>query len=156
MIEEHGVVVAVDPHGIWLETTRKTACQGCNARKGCGQYLGESLSRSGRRRHVIRLEPYHALSLGDRVVIGIGAGTLLRASLLMYLLPLLFLMVSLWLASFLALSDSLSLLAAAGGLFSGLILVRHLSGQVQGAGDIRVLEVMPAQQAGDVAAIRWC
>lgn len=156
MIEENGVVVAVDPHGVSLKTTRKTACQGCNARKGCGQYLGESLSRSGRRQHVIRLEPCHALSPGDRVVIGIGAGTLLRASLLMYLLPLLFLMASLWLASFLALSDSLSLLAAAGGLLSGLILVRHLSGRVQGACDIRVLEVMPAQQAGDGAAVRWC
>ncbi len=44
MIEEPGIVVAVDADGVWVATQRKTTCGSCSAKAACGQGLLNSLS----------------------------------------------------------------------------------------------------------------
>ncbi|WP_263078785.1 SoxR reducing system RseC family protein [Endozoicomonas sp. Mp262] len=142
MIEEHAEVVAVNDQWAWLETARKSACDGCNAKSGCGKHLAEKFQRRSNK-HYLRIDNDRTLSEGDRVIIGISEGALLEASVLVYFVPLLFLMAAIWLASFMGLSDSFTLLTGASGLFVGFVLVRLLSRRTSDLCHIKVLGIIP-------------
>ncbi len=87
MIEESARVVAVEDGFALLETERKSACQSCAARKGCG--TGALAKVVGRRFNRVRaLNPIGA-RVGDCVVVGIAEEALVRGSLVLYLVPLL-------------------------------------------------------------------
>lgn len=95
MVEECGRVVAVEPAGVWVSTLSRTGCGRCDEPGGCGR---QSIFRLfGQRRHHVlaRLVAGETdaaamtLAPGDPVSVGIPEGLLLRASLVLYLLPLL-------------------------------------------------------------------
>jgi len=86
VIEEQGRVVAVSSDEAWVQTIRQSACHSCAARKGCGQRL---LSQRHGQAFQIRVANSIGAQVGDDVVVGIPETSLLKASLMLYLAPLL-------------------------------------------------------------------
>ncbi|MFE8072611.1 SoxR reducing system RseC family protein [Marinobacteraceae bacterium S3BR75-40.1] len=130
MIEEQGRVVAESGDSIWVQTVRQSTCQSCSARKGCGQKLIAEMSK-GKANQVQVLNTLGART-GDEVIIGIDEAILLRASLLVYLLPLLAMIVAAVVAdSILHWPDVGVGLCGLSGLGLGFLLVRRFqNGQV--------------------------
>ncbi|MFV0276418.1 MAG: SoxR reducing system RseC family protein [Parahaliea sp.] len=91
MLIESGVVVAVDVAAVWVETLRRGTCGDCAARKGCGHALLNRIG--GGHGHYIRALPGAVAPadcrVGDTVEIALPEAVLLRASLIVYLVPLL-------------------------------------------------------------------
>lgn len=119
MLEAEGVIVKIGQDGVFVETSRASACGSCSSKEGCGtstlsQLLG-SKSSSFR-----VLNPIGA-ALGERVVIGLEESALLKSSLLVYLVPLAFLMAGAILGGWLA-PVHLKDVYAVGGLLIGLVL----------------------------------
>lgn len=124
MIEEQATVVKVEADGgVWVETGRKTACNRCSLRSGCGQQLVEQY-RERQGRVVVKARCHHSVAVGDRVVVGVAEGHLLKASMQVYLIPLTGLMSMLAIAFYFQINDFLTLLLCVAGLFLGLTLVR--------------------------------
>ena len=85
MIEERAIVVKIEGHQVWVERRGAAACGGCSQNASCsttllGGLIGKKAVAADSR---IELEP------GDEVLVGIEESLLLRASLCLYLLPLL-------------------------------------------------------------------
>lgn len=126
MLEEVGHVVAVDARGIWIESDRTGACQACSASKGCGQRaLAEFASRRTERLCIDNPLGITAL-VGDRVTVGIAQGSFLRASLLLYTLPLLLLFLGGYLGSMYGSTELPAILGSLAGLALGLLFARYL------------------------------
>jgi sigma-E factor negative regulatory protein RseC len=91
MIEESATVVDIDSHGVWVETIKRSACESCSASNGCGQKL--LVSRSSNKRFLVNVSNPKNITVEkkDTVLIGIEEGAFLKATLLVYLLPLVFL-----------------------------------------------------------------
>jgi len=92
MIEESAKIVGVIEDFAWVETQRKSTCGSCQVNKGCGtSLLSNVLGQKRTRLKVRNPEGYQA---GDQVVLGLEEGALVKGSLLLYSLPLLFMFVS--------------------------------------------------------------
>ncbi|MCY1286108.1 Protein RseC [compost metagenome] len=126
MIEEAGRVVAVESGAVWVETLRKNTCSGCAANAGCGQGLMDKLGIGSRRGYVRALCDLR-LAVGDGVVIGVREDLLVRAALLVYLLPLLAFFVFAVVADRLALAEPLIILSGLGGFVLAGFAVRWRS-----------------------------
>ncbi|MGM0570410.1 SoxR reducing system RseC family protein [Marinobacter sp.] len=119
MIHETGTVISVSGDDAWVQTVRESACQSCKARHGCGQKalagLSSGQSRQIRVANTLRARP------GDQVTVAIEESALLKASLLVYAVPLLLMVVATALAGVLLPGNDLAaMLCAAAGLASGL------------------------------------
>ncbi|WP_207062589.1 SoxR reducing system RseC family protein [Motiliproteus sp. SC1-56] len=89
MLEEKGRVLRLSREGVWVETVRQSSCVSCSARKGCGQRLLAELGQ-GQRFEVLAENPRNLnLSAGDGVVLGLAENSLLAASAMVYLVPIL-------------------------------------------------------------------
>ncbi len=148
MIEEQGTVVSVSGDSVWVETLRKTSCSGCKLKSGCGQHLAEKYQLKKNNAY-IKAECGLAVSEGDQVVVGIPEGALLRASALVYLLPLIFLMGTLWFSVFAQLSDVITMLVAGGGLLLGFLAVRLLSDRRSDLCRVKIIRIVPPLLADD-------
>ncbi len=136
MIEEQGRVVTVESEYVWVETTRRSSCSSCNARQGCGQHLSEKY-KSDAYFSYIKASSRWILKEGDHVVVGIPEGSLLKASFLIYLFPLILSMVGLWLSSLAGLSDLWLVLTSGLSLLCGFFVVR-MAGEKRSADICRV------------------
>lgn len=88
MIEEKAFVVETDSEYAWVETQRQTTCNSCGVKKACGtSVLQKVLGQKRTRLKVLNPNHYKA---GDAVVLGLQENALVKGSLLMYGLPLLF------------------------------------------------------------------
>lgn len=127
MIEEHGRVVDIDAEGVWVQVEKQSACASCSAQAGCGQRL--LAERGSGKQVVICISPSDTLAVqvDDQVVIGIEEGAFIKASLALYLLPLLLLIAGAAGAEGLALSEGYVVLTGVFGLVSGLALVRYIA-----------------------------
>ena len=94
MIEEHGVVVAIDESFVWVEANRESACGRCAAGKGCGNAVFQKLF--GNRRSVFPVKRSAAnaeksvpvsVSVGDEVVIGVKENAVVKNSFVVYAIP---------------------------------------------------------------------
>jgi len=123
MITETGKVVAVDGDRAWVQTIRTSACQSCSARAGCGQRALASVS--GGRANQVLVTNSSGARVGDEVLLGIDEQSLLRASLMVYGVPLL-LMVAFSIAGYqwFGGSDLSAIIGAVVGMASGFWLVR--------------------------------
>jgi sigma-E factor negative regulatory protein RseC len=126
MIEERARVVAVRPGFAWVESTRKSACGTCTASSGCGTAVVAKLF--GERVNRLQVADNIGVQVGDRVVIGIADGTLTRASLAAYVLPLLALMLAAFLAQSAGADEGGSALFGTLGLGVGLWVTGRLTG----------------------------
>lgn len=102
MIEEQVVVTSIDVNGVWVEGVQQSACGSCSAKAGCGKH---TMSQLGRKVSLwlpndddLGSESQQAchkntdLSIGQQVVVGLPEGTILRSTLALYGIPLIFLL----------------------------------------------------------------
>lgn len=127
MIEENGTVVEVNAEGIWVETIKSSACASCAARNGCGQKLLASAGDG--KRMVVNVSNPHQLHVDahDSVVIGVEEGAFLKATLYVYLVPLVALFLGALGAELLDLSEGYIILSALLALSAGLVGVKYCS-----------------------------
>jgi sigma-E factor negative regulatory protein RseC len=83
---ERGIVTRVTPTGAWVKTARTEACAHCEARGSCHTVA------EGEEMEVETLNPAGA-AVGDRVVLTFETGPFLKASFLLYVLPVLMMVV---------------------------------------------------------------
>ncbi len=132
MIEEKGTVVAVSDDKIWVQTIRQSTCGSCSARKGCGQ--GVLARMSDGRANQVRVHNTCGATVGDPVVLGIGESQLLRASLLVYALPLGALLTgSLTGAGLWPGQDLAAIIGGGLGLAAGFLALKLLTGKAEEA-----------------------
>jgi sigma-E factor negative regulatory protein RseC len=122
MLNEPARVVAISGDRIQLKTARKSTCNKCSLKGGCGQYLlapGEdtlwlpcAASQDGGQ-----------LMPGAEVVISMPEGTLTRLAALFYLLPLVALLLATLLASTFTSSELWLAASACAGLLAGFLLL---------------------------------
>jgi len=147
MVEEQGVVVAVEGNAAWVETQRKAVCDSCSVNKGCGTAVLSKALGNKRSRIKVLHDGDPPLRVGDDVVIGLQEQALLRGSLIVYGLPLLLMMAAALGADVLVrhglgvgAADPVDVTAGIGGFVAGLLWVRRFSRRI--AGDPRYQPVI--------------
>lgn len=125
MVEESGIVLSTHDGFAEVETVRTSSCTACQAKSACGHHAIAKVSSTNRMRMMVR--DTFASQVGQEVVVGIPEDTLLKASVWMYLVPLLGLVLG---ATFPSLFTDNSAIAAVGsiiGLATGLYFARQAS-----------------------------
>lgn len=113
MIEELAVVVKIENHQVWVESGANSACGGCLQKASCTtNALGSVLKKKS-----VPVDSDIQLKTGDQVMVAIDENLLLRASLLLYLLPLIALFTGAGLADWLA-TDNADLWIAGSAMLS--------------------------------------
>jgi sigma-E factor negative regulatory protein RseC len=126
MIEAGATVVGRGPGMVEVETVRRSACSGCASSVGCAPALLGGLFAPGVQRFTAE-DPVGA-AIGERVLIGIPDGLLVRASLAAYLLPLGALVVAAAIAQSQQVPEPLVAAAGIAGLGAGLWLIGRWTG----------------------------
>lgn len=126
MIEERGRVLSVEDDAVWVETLRRSACDSCQARNGCGQSVLQRLGLGARSGFIRVLNPQHEhpCRVGDEVLIGIPEHAVLQGSFMVYLVPLLMLFAGALLAQYLGAAEGIIILAGFSGMAVGFAAVR--------------------------------
>jgi len=144
MLEEHGIVVAVNDNLADVQTTRTSLCGQCSANQGCGT---ASLSQLfGQKKTVVTVVNHNGVNVGDQVVIGLDEQALLKSSVLLYLFPLLGLFAGAIGYHMLAIyapllrSELLTVLAGLIGFVAGLVWVKRVT--VKMSSDPRLIPVI--------------
>ena len=91
MIEEIAKVVRCEDDVAWLETQRQTSCGACSANKACGtsvlsKWIGNKTVQ------IKAINPVAAVE-GDMVLVGMKESALLKGSLAVYMIPLVFMLL---------------------------------------------------------------
>ena len=120
MATEEGVVTKIESATTaWVKTTKSGACKSCSARSSCHSLGGgeemevEAINKAG-------------AQIGQKVVLGFDTSPLLKATFLLYMLPILTMMIGAFIGQQLAPNlnlDTSFLSAVFGFLFFGLTLV---------------------------------
>ncbi len=92
MIEETATVIRTAKDVAWVQTRRKTACNGCSLNKGCGVSALDKLL--GDRNTTLKTIDPLSSRPGDEVVIGLEEKALLKGSVAVYIVPLLAMILS--------------------------------------------------------------
>lgn len=133
MIEETSRVIAVKEGQAFVSALRQSSCGHCSARSGCGTSV---LSRYvGRRSMEMWVDDPVGVAVNDEVVIQMHEAGLLKASFLLYLMPLLlfigFALVGEQLSQNLGLTtESLVIIFALLGLVSAYAWLRRFEKQI--------------------------
>lgn len=115
MLEQSAQVVEASPDGVWVEAVEPSGCGTCGGQGCSSRRIAELLQRRPRR---FRVDSEFPLVAGERVVIGIEEGIVLRAALRTYGLPLLLMLGGALVAQALWPGDG----AAVAGLLAGGVL----------------------------------
>jgi sigma-E factor negative regulatory protein RseC len=84
MLEELAIVVKIENDQVWVESRQNSVCGGCQQKASCTTgSLGSVLKKKS-----VPVDCDIQLKTGDKVMIAIDENLLLRASLLLYLVPL--------------------------------------------------------------------
>ncbi len=124
MVEESGHVVAVEGNYAWVSVERRTACESCSVKKGCGTSVLSKVV--GKKIATIKVDNVLNANVGDPVRIGIDDQAMIGGSALIYVLPLLIMFVFSILINILFRQESYTILAALAGLGFGFLLIKHL------------------------------
>lgn len=140
MIEAVGTVREVEGDLVLVEVQRRGACGGCESGGGCGtSVLARWFARGSA---AVRLRTTLPVGVGDAVVVGLDEGELLRASLLLYLVPVVVLVAGAAAGAALAGpggGDWPAVVGGLAGLAAGLALTRHRSARLSRDGDAGVV-----------------
>ncbi len=130
MIEERALVLGFEganAERVRVRTQRQSACNGCQLKNGCGQHALEKLG--GDKSLEFSVNNDVPCKTGDVVIVGIPEEGLLSAALMMYLFPLLCMLLSAsLLGEFFELSEAMSVVVGAIGLFAGFFIARRYAG----------------------------
>lgn len=122
MATEQGVVLRIDSEAAWVKTTRSSACQGCTARKSCH-------TQSGSQDMEVKALNIAGAREGDRIVLSFETRSLLKATFLIYVFPIIFLIAGAAIGQVLAPlmafnSSTLSVLLGFAFFFNALFIVK--------------------------------
>lgn len=120
MVESIGSVVELDGASATIEIPRRSACGHCQQGGSCASSVIGSMLKSNATRIQIRHHP--EIRLGQQIQLSISAATLLQATLVVYLLPLLLMISSAVLLDHLQMPNSVIVLATLSSLGLGLWL----------------------------------
>lgn len=125
MIHEQGRVVSVDAEGIWVETTKSSACASCAARNGCGQKLLNSAGAG--KAFVFQVTNPSQLQVNseDQVIVGIEESAFLKATLFVYLIPLLGLFIGAAIPALAGIAELYVIISAFLCMFLGFAVVKY-------------------------------
>ena len=101
MATEQGIVLRTDSEAAWVKTVRSSSCEGCTAKGACHS-MG-----SGNEMEVKALNTAGARA-GDRIVLSFETASLLKATFLIYVFPIILLIVGAALGQMLALLTEFS------------------------------------------------
>ncbi len=125
MITESAVVLRRDGKLVELELQRNSTCGQCELSKGCGTgALGRLL---GHRSKPILIETDHDLKPGDRLQLGLSESALVKASLIIYGLPLLGMVCAGLLAAQVTSSEALVAGFAFAGFYAGFKMANYVA-----------------------------
>ncbi|WP_428239809.1 SoxR reducing system RseC family protein [Gynuella sp.] len=131
MIEEIGTVVQLNDQNVWVETVRRSACQGCRARSGCGQaVMGDLLDQSRQeQKNILKLArgSVDPIAVGDDVVVGIPEQALIRLACLAYGVPVMSVLVFGGIGQWIGWPDIGVVFASALGLIASIVSVKKIS-----------------------------
>ena len=132
MILETGRVTVVEPLGLWVETIKRSTCNSCKAEKGCGQSLMAKWGGENSYLWVL-LDGRDAsgFHIGDEVKLGIPEEIIVKGTLLIYFLPLVFMLAAVSIVHHLYASDGITALSALIGLASAGLFLRWYSSRVR-------------------------
>lgn len=119
MLEERAVVTRTDGPEVYIKSLQSSACGHCSERQSCSTTVFAEWLPDREMALSSRLD----LKAGDQVIVGIEESHLIRASLLMYLVPLLIMLLAVALFEG---SDQSTALLALSSLGAGLYLVHRL------------------------------
>jgi sigma-E factor negative regulatory protein RseC len=86
MATEEGVVIKTDSGAAWVKTIKTGACKGCSARGACHSFgSGEEME--------VEVINEAGAKVGDRIVLSFETGSLLKATFLLYVFPILLLII---------------------------------------------------------------
>lgn len=125
MVEESGIVLSVSQGLAEVETVRTSSCTACQAKSACGHHAIAKVSSSNRMRMMV--SDSFATQVGQEVVVGIPEDTLLKASIWMYLVPLVGLVLGATLPGLINDSAALAAIGSIIGLAAGLAFARKAS-----------------------------
>jgi sigma-E factor negative regulatory protein RseC len=132
MVEEHGIVVALDGDCAWVETQPKSTCGHCNVGNSCGTSL---LAKwFARKRNRIQVKNELGLQPGDGAVVGINEQMLTKAAFMAYMIPMLCMVAMAMVASGLGAKDASVALCSLLGLGLGLVSMKVLNGRAGSEG----------------------
>ncbi|CAK0771869.1 sigma-E factor negative regulatory protein RseC [uncultured Gammaproteobacteria bacterium] len=133
-VEGHARVVAIE-HGVaWLEPEPDPGCGGCASAVMCGSKSGGQGQRLAARRFALNDAP--PLRLGERVVVGIPQGALLRAATIAYGLPLLTMLAGGVTVQAMGGGDVAAMVGTGCGLAVGLVAARFGAGRMSAKGEL--------------------
>ena len=130
MIEEEAVVTATGEGVAWVETRRRSACGSCAVAHGCGTRALSGVF--GRRSAPMRVLDGIGTAVGERVIVGIDEGALVRGSAAVYMVPLLALLAGAGAGQAMAGSDAAAIAGAAAGVGLALGWLRRFGRRVRG------------------------
>ena len=129
MIKEVGQVVAIDnpekgmDSVIWVQTQSKTSCSTCQVSSGCG--TGIVSKAFGQKVFLTPLKNELNANINDQVEVGIPEDLVVKASFMVYLLPLICMIICLAVGHFLwpTSAEWVLMVSAALGLGLGFVIV---------------------------------
>lgn len=125
MIEETGIVVALEGEHAWLETQAKSACGHCSVGKSCGTSL---LARwFGSKRNSIQVVNHLGLQQGDTAVIGVSNELLIKSAFMVYMLPLIMMIMTATVISAMGANNAMVATSSLLGLLAGFLTMRWLN-----------------------------
>lgn len=124
MIEETAIVIEVGEQQVLLATERKSTCQSCSVKSGCGT---STLAKVvGNRSSQFRVDKTINVEVGDNVIVAVDENALVQGSLLIYLFPLIFMMIVGILVESLFANELLTILSVVVGFVVALLAVRFI------------------------------
>lgn len=120
MIETRVHIVAMDYGIAWVEPSEQSGCGGCQAKSSCGvSGLGKYFSR---RQQPMPVMCKSSAKAGDELLVAVDETELLKAGLLVYLLPIVLAVLGASLMS--GLGDAAAAAGMALGIVAGLLVAR--------------------------------
>jgi len=126
MIIQPARVIGETDSSYLLETLPKSACPRCEAGKGCGGgILAQAFANKTYHLDINKSKP---LKLHELIQIGIKSSILVRASVVLYFIPLIFMVAAAVVAGYLTEAQDLyTVLAAMAGFVVGVMIAKKLS-----------------------------
>ena len=127
MIEEQGLVIAVEAGTVVVQTQRASTCGSCASKQDCGtSVLAKGMGKGVTN---LRIVTDQDVKVGDRVTLAIEESALLKGSLFIYLLPLVALILGALLGEYCSNllsihNELLSVLFGVAGLVGSFLLAR--------------------------------
>lgn len=126
---ENARVAAIEKDSVWLETLQQNACAACSAKSACGQSLLNKIFKG--KRHYFKVSTAgftEPLDVHDEVEIAVDDHVLTFGALLLYGLPLVFMIAGALISDSLGSpSELITILATLAGFVAGLALVAVFS-----------------------------